>query len=81
MINFSPEQIAKILQNANIPKGNKEQLESAAKSGSLAQFLGKLSPSQGAMLQHFLNDKEAAEKLLSSPQAQALIKKLNGGAK
>ena len=79
MNNFSKEQISQILQNANMPQESKKQLEEAAASGSLAQFLGKLSPSQGAMLQHFLSDKDAAAKLLSSPQAQALIKKLNGG--
>lgn len=51
-------------------------LENAAKSGDVQSLLGKMSNEQKQKLQSVLSDKEKTEKILNSPQAQAIIKKL-----
>ncbi len=54
------------------------ELENQIKNGELAKAVKNLPPQQQAMLNRALSDKAACEKLLSSPQAQALMKKLSG---
>ena len=55
-----------------------EDLKKGAQSGDLSKVLGKINPNDAAKIQQILNDKDAANKLLSSPQAQQLIQRLNG---
>lgn len=55
-----------------------EKLKNAAKSGKVDDILKNLSPSQAAMLNKVLSDKKAAEEILSSPQAAAIMKALFG---
>ena len=50
-------------------------LEKAVQSGDLSAFLSKLSPAQSARLQAVLSDKAATERLLSTPQAKALLQR------
>ncbi len=57
---------------------NPEELKSAAQNGNLNNLLGNLNPNDSQKIQKVLSDKDAANKLLSSPQAQKLIKKLLG---
>ncbi len=68
--NFSPEQLMQLLMNS---KGG-------TPDSSMAQDLmkNKLSSEQRQRVESILRDKSALEKLLSSPQAQELMKKLGG---
>ncbi|MDE7390537.1 MAG: hypothetical protein K2M82_06330 [Lachnospiraceae bacterium] len=52
-------------------------LKKAAQSGSMNKLLSNMSPSQAAQLERILSDENAAKKLLSTPQAQALLRELN----
>ncbi len=54
---------------------DKETVENATKSGDLQKLLGNMNPEQLKKIQAILNDKQAAEKLLNTPQAKALLKK------
>ncbi len=68
--NFSPEQLMQLLMNS---KGSMPD-------SSIAQDLmkNKLSNEQRQRVENILRDKNALEKLLSSPQAQELMKKFGG---
>ena len=57
---------------------SKEQLESAAQSGNIANLLKNTNPNQSKQIESVLSDPEKAKKLLQSPQAQALMKLLGG---
>ena len=56
-----------------------EALKAAAQNGSLSQMLGGAGQEESAAMQKVLSDPEAAKKLLASPQAQALLKMIQGG--
>lgn len=56
-----------------------EALKQAAQNGDLSQMLGKAGQAESAAMQKVLSDPEAAKKLLSSPQAQALLKMFQNG--
>lgn len=49
-----------------------------AKSGNTEQLLKSLNSEQRAMLNKVMSDKNEAKKLLSSPQAAAILKALAG---
>lgn len=55
-----------------------EKLKQQAENGNLHNMLSGLSANDAAKLQHVLSDQDAANKLLSSPQAQALLQKFLG---
>lgn len=55
-----------------------EELKKATKNGSLENLLGGLNQNDAQKIQKVLSDKNIANKLLASPQAQSLIKKLLG---
>ena len=55
-----------------------DKLKNAAKSGNIDEVLKNLSPEQAATLNKVLSDKKAAEEILSSPQAAAIMKALFG---
>lgn len=57
---------------------SKEQLESAAQSGNIENFLKNTNPNQSKQIESVLSDPEKTKKLLQSPQAQALMKLLGG---
>lgn len=56
-----------------------EDLKKASQQGNVQNLLNQLDGEQAKKVQQILNDKEASQKLLNSPQAQALLKKLMGG--
>lgn len=58
---------------------NPDTLKSEAQSGELSKLLGNMSSNDAAKLQQVLSDKDAANRLLSTPQAQMLLQKLMGG--
>lgn len=68
--NFSPEQLMQLLMNSR----------GGTPDSSIAQDLmkNKLSDEQRQRVENILRDKSALEKLLSSPQAQELMKKFGG---
>lgn len=56
-----------------------DQMKAEAQSGDLSRLFGAMNPEDAAKIQKVLNDREAANKLLNSPQAQQLIRQLMGG--
>jgi hypothetical protein len=54
-----------------------EQLKAEASSGELSSLLTQLSPTDAQSLQRVLSDRDAAQKLLSSPEAQELLRYLH----
>lgn len=65
------------MQNRTMPSGlPPEDEKSRAQAHSLLQ---KLSPADKARVEAVLSDQAATRRLLESPQAQALLKKLTGG--
>ena len=66
--NFSPEQLMQLLMNS---KGN-------TPDSNMAQDIirNRLSDEQRRRVENVLRDKSALEKLLSSPQAQELMKNM-----
>lgn len=56
------------------------QMKQAAQNGNLDDFINKnLSSDASKKLKDVLSDKEATQKLLSTPQAKELMKKLMEG--
>lgn len=55
-----------------------EALKQAAQSGDLSKMLGGAGQKESAAMQRVLSDPDAAKKLLSTPQAQKLLKMLQG---
>ena len=68
--NFSPDQLLKLLMNS---KGS-------SSDSNMAQDIlqNKITPEQRQRVQNILQDKNALEALLKSPQAQELMKKIGG---
>ena len=55
-----------------------EELKKASETGNIENLLGNLRPNDAQKIQKILSDKNAANKILSTPHAQSLIKKLLG---
>lgn len=68
--NFSPDQLLKLLMNS---KGS-------SPDSNIAQDIlqNKITPEQRQRVQNILQDKNALNALLKSPQAQELMKKIGG---
>lgn len=74
------EQLEAMLRSAAQRMGTTpEALQRAAQNGDLSSMLGRLDQNQAAAMEHVLSDPEAAKKLLSTPQAQALLRLLSQG--
>lgn len=56
-----------------------EDLKTAAQNGDLSRMMGNMGAKESAAMQKVLTDPEAVKKLLSTPQAQALLNLLGGG--
>ncbi len=64
-------------KNSNI---DLNKLKQAGEQGKLDDFINKnLSPQASSQLKKVLSDKQATEKLLSTPQAKELMKKFMEG--
>ena len=73
------EELQKLLNVAAQRLGTQpEQLKQQAENCTLQKMLNNLNANDAAKLQQVLSDKEAANKLLNSPQAQVLLKKFLG---
>ncbi len=55
-----------------------EELKSAAQTNNFSNVFENLNPKDAHNLQKVLSDKDAADKLLATPQAQQLLKILLG---
>lgn len=77
-MNFNDEQMKKIMKNASKKSGvDLNKIKAAADNGNLDDFIGKnLSPEASKKVKSVLSDKASAEKLLSTPEAKELLKKL-----
>ena len=74
------EQLEAMLRSAAQRMGTTpEALQRAAQNGDLSSMLGRLDQNQAAAMEHVLSDPEAAKQLLSTPQAQALLRLLGQG--
>lgn len=74
--NGNPEEL---LKTASKHLGiDPDQLKKSAQSGDLSGTLKNLSPNDAKKIEKVLTDKNAAEKLLSTPKARELLKKFLG---
>lgn len=64
-----------VSKKLNIPA---EQLEQQLKAGKFDAALGNMNKSQSQKFNMLVNNPELLEKFISTPQAQALYKKLTG---
>lgn len=72
--NRSQEQINRIINNLTQQLNSKQQ-KSEPKQSQVDQLLKGLNEKQADKVKNILNDPQKAQKILESPQAQALIKK------
>lgn len=73
------KQIQDILNSLSARLGESpDKLKSNIQSGNMSKMLNNMDKSKANKIQEILNDKEKTEKLLNTPQAQALLKKLMG---
>lgn len=70
---FDGKDVGKIMDEAAKAGIGKSDID-AVKNGNLDSVMKKLKPDDAKKLQEVLGNKELQEKLLNSPQAQALIK-------
>ena len=78
-MNEKEQQIQNIINSLAQKLGESpEKIRSNAQGGDIGNLLNKMDSKQAGKIQDILNDKEKTEKLLKTPQAQALIKKLMG---
>ena len=72
--NFGGIDKNKLLDMLN--SGGNQNLNRALASGDLQKVLASLDPQDAEKVKNVLNDKAALNKILSSPEALALLKKL-----
>ena len=73
------KQIENILNSLAQKLGeNPNEIKKNAQKGEVGSLLNKMDGKQASKVKEILNDKEKTERLLNTPQAQALIKKLMG---
>lgn len=58
--------------------GDSEKIKQAIDSGKIEEVTSKLSPNDAKMLNSIMQDENKMKQLLSTPQAQSIIKKLLG---
>ena len=74
------EPVEQLVQQISQKMGaNPDKLRASAQKGDVSQVLSGLSPEDAQKVQKILADKNAQEKLLATPQAQMLLKKLLEG--
>jgi len=79
--NINSEDLNDIINSAKMNSTDKEKLKDVVNSGDLSAFLKNLKPNDSQKLQKVLANKDEARRLLSTPQAQMLLKKLLDGKK
>ena len=75
-----PRRKSNMMQNAAQQLGvSQNDLSIALNSGDPSALMRKLSPEDARKLQEVLSDKNAAARVLASPEAKALMQQLFGG--
>ena len=70
-------ELEKLLKIASERLGTSpDQLKHDAKQGQLSHLISNLDPVDAQNLQRVLNDRDAAQKLLDSPEAKELMRRL-----
>lgn len=73
------KQIQNILNSLSQKLGESpDKLKANMQNGDMSKMFNNMDKKQAEKIQSILNDREKTEKLLSTPQAQALLKKLMG---
>lgn len=73
------KQINDLIKNVSRRLGESpDKLKSALKSRNLNEIIKGLNPKESEKIKKALDDKDTASRLLSSPQAQKLLKNLMG---
>lgn len=73
---INPEMLQEVEKKTGI---SSEELKKAANTGDLSNLVKNLGKDNTQKIEKILSDKESAMKLLSTPKAKALLKKLLGG--
>lgn len=77
---ITPEKVDEMLNLASQKLGtDKEKLRKFIDNGMVEKLVNGLKPNEAKRLQQILSDRAMAEQLLSTPQAQQLLKKLLEG--
>ena len=77
--NFNPETINNILGFASKKLNTTpDELRNQLNSGKIDKVINTMPQEDAEKLKKALNDKNTCAKILSSPQAQSIIKKLSG---
>lgn len=75
MKNIKSDDLSNAVGNSNI---NIDELKRAVGNGQAEQYIDKnLSAQASQMIKQVLSDKKATQKIIQSPQAKALLEKLN----
>lgn len=75
MKNIKSDDLFNAVGNSNI---NIDELKRAVENGQAEQYIDKnLSAQVSQMIKQVLSDKKATQKIIQSPQAKALLEKLN----
>ena len=78
--NLSADKEQELLNTASQRLGQSpDRLKQALQNGEVKSMLKNMSPQQAQKVECILNDPAAAQKLLSTPQAQMLLKRFMGG--
>lgn len=78
-MNSKDKQIQDIINSLSQRLGESpDKIKVNAQKGDIGKILNKMDSKQASKVQSILNDKEQTEKILKTPQAQALLKKLMG---
>lgn len=73
------KQIQDIINSLAQKLGQKpEAIQNNVQNGDVNKILSRMDSKQAQKVQNILNDREQTEKILNTPQAQALIKKFMG---
>lgn len=77
-MNMNQKQLDALLKIAGKKLGTTpENLKSQLESGKFDNAISGMTPQQNALFKQALSDRQLAEKILSSPQAQEIYKKLS----
>ena len=75
MKNIKSDDLSNAVGKSNI---NIDELRRAVENGQAEQYIDKnLSAQASQMIKQVLSDKKATQKIIQSPQAKALLEKLN----
>ena len=76
MKEINPELLKEVEKKTGM---NSQEIDKILKKGDLSGITKTMGKNGAQKLKQILSDKEEAKKILSTPQAQALIKKFFGG--